>query len=255
MQKEVKNKLTLRGILMFLIVLTIIRAFFQGHYEHIFVGVLTIILFNIPIFIDKRLHIDIPPLLEGIIYLFIYSSEILGEINSYYTKIPHFDTILHTINGFLMAAIGIALIDILNRSDKFAFNLSPIFVSFVSFCFSMTIGVLWEFFEFSMDMLFAQDMQKDYIIHQINSVTLNPDKLTVVERVPIESLIVNGEDWIAKYGGYIDIGIIDTMKDLIVNFIGAVVFSIIGYFYIKNRGKNEIIDGLIPKLHKEETQD
>lgn len=242
------KKLKIRSFLLTLVFLKIIRSAFLGHYEHIFVCVLTIFLFNIPLFIDKNLKIDIPPLLESIIYLFIFSAEILGEVNSFYTKVPHFDTILHTINGFLMGAIGISLIDILNRSDRFTFNLSPAFVSFVSFCFSMTVGVIWEFFEFFMDYYFNTDMQKDYIITQINSVLLNPDGLNVVEHMKIESLYVNGIDFMEKFGGYIDVGIIDTMKDLFVNFIGAVVFSVLGYIYIKNRGKNTFISGLIPKF-------
>ena len=119
-----------------------------------------------------------------------------------------------------MAAIGFALIDLFNRSDRFSIKMSPYFVAFFAFCFSMTVGVMWEFFEFSMDWFFGMDMQKDWIVHEINSVMFNPDGLNVVEHVKIDSLIVNGEDWIAKYGGYIDIGLIDTMKDLIVNFIG-----------------------------------
>ena len=75
-----------------------------------------------------------------------------------------------------------------------------------------------------------------------------------MNRVPIKSLIVNGEDFIAKYGGYIDVGLIDTMKDLIVNFIGAVVFSFIGFFYVKTRGKGKIAKQFIPTV-KEKTEE
>ena len=133
------------------VVVTAVRSFFVGSYENIFTCVLTLILFCVPLFIDRRLRIDLPPALEGIIYCFIYSAEILGEINSYYTLIPGWDTMLHTINGFLMAAIGFALVDIFNRSEKFSVKLSPLFLAIVAFCFSMTVGVLWEFFEFGMD--------------------------------------------------------------------------------------------------------
>jgi hypothetical protein len=97
----------------------------------------------------------------------------LGEINAFYVKIPVWDTILHTTNGFLMAAIGFALIDLFNRSDRFSIKMSPYFVAFFAFCFSMTVGVLWEFFEFSMDWFFRLDMQKDWIVPAINSVKLN----------------------------------------------------------------------------------
>ena len=117
----------------------------------------------------------------------------MGEINSYYTKIPYWDTMLHTINGFLMAAIGFALVDIFNRSERFSVKLSPLFLAIVAFCFSMTVGVLWEFFEFAADTYLHMDMQKDWIVHEINSVMFNPDGLNIVEHVKIDSLIVNGE--------------------------------------------------------------
>ena len=217
-----RRRLTIRGTLSALVVATAVRQTIVGNYENLFLCVLTLVLFCVPMFIDRRLGIDLPPALETIIYCFIFSAEILGEVNSYYTRIPSWDTMLHTINGFLMAAIGFALVDIFNRSEKFTFKLSPLFLAVVAFCFSMTVGVLWEFFEFFMDTRFATDMQKDWIVHTIHSVMFQPDGLNIVVHKPIESLVVNGEDWIAKYGGYIDIGLIDTKKDLIVNFIGAV---------------------------------
>ena len=249
--KNVKRKLTIRGILSVLVVLALVRQGFQGNYENMFLCILTLILFSIPLVIDRRLGIDIPPTLEGIILCFIFAAEILGEINSFYTIFPYWDTMLHTINGFLMAAIGFALVDIFNRSEHISLNLSPIFLSVVAFCFSMTIGVLWEFFECGMDLFFKTDMQKDFIIGTINSVTLNPDGLNIVEHLKIESLLVNGEDWMAKYGGYIDIGLLDTMKDLFVNFIGAVVFSVIGFFYVKSRGKGKFAQKFIPTVKDE----
>ena len=82
----------------------------------------------------------------------------------------------------------------------------------------MTVGVLWEFFEFGMDQFFGTDMQKDFLVSAINSVTLNPDGLNSVVHLPVESLVVNGQDWMQFPGGYIDIGLIDTMKDLMVKF-------------------------------------
>lgn len=243
-----KRRLTIRGFLSGSVVMVAIRAFFMGNYENIFVCALTLILFGVPLFIDRRLRIDLPPVLEGIIYCFIYAAEILGEINSFYTRIPGWDTMLHTLNGFLMAAVGFALVDIFNRSEKFSVKLSPLFLAIVAFCFSMTVGVLWEFFEFAMDCFFHTDMQKDFFVNAIHSVSFNPDGLNVVVHVPIESLIVNGEDWIAKYGGYLDIGLIDTMKDLIVNFIGAVTFSVIGFFYSKHREKGSFAEKFIPQV-------
>lgn len=241
-----RRRLTIRGVLSFFIVLTFVRAAFMHRYENMFVCVLSLVLFCVPMMIERSLDIDIPPVMEGIIYCFIFAAEILGEINSFYTIIPGWDTMLHTINGFLVAAVGFSLVDLFNRSERFSFRLSPLFLAIVAFCFSMTVGVLWEFFEFGADQVMGTDMQKDFIVQNINSVSLNPDGLNNVEHVKVESLVVNGEDWMEFPGGYLDIGLIDTMKDLQVNFLGAVAFSIIGYFYVKTRGKGKLAASLIP---------
>lgn len=234
--KSRKIFLLLRGI----VFLILIRNILTGNYENVFVCILTLLLFLVPFIIERKFKIEIPDDLEIIILVFIFSAEILGELNSFYTRIPGWDTMLHTINGFIMGAIGLSLIELLNKNENIKIMLSPIFVAIVSFCFSMTIGVLWEFFEFGMDMTFNTDMQKDYIVDKINSVKFDENNLNKVHTVEIESLIVNGEDWIEKYGGYIDIGLIDTMKDLFVNFIGALTFSVIGYFYSKNGSNDKI---------------
>ena len=204
----------------------------------------------VPQFLDKKLSVTIPVGLETVILIFIFSAEILGEINAFYVKIPIWDSILHTTNGFLMAAIGFALIDLFNRSEKFSIKMSPYFVAFFAFCFSMTVGVLWEFFEFSMDQFFGLDMQKDWIVTAINSVKLNPIGANVPIHVDVQSVVINGEQW--NLGGYLDIGLIDTMKDLIVNFIGAVVFSVIGILYLKNRERGKLAASLIPQVRNED---
>lgn len=236
-------------ILLALVVFSIVRQFFLGSYHNMFLGILTLILFSIPKVIERRLGVNIPAGLETIILIFIFSAEILGEINAFYVKIPIWDTMLHTTNGFLMAAIGFAMIDIFNRSEKFSIRMSPYFVAFVAFCFSMTIGVLWEFFEFGMDWFFQTDMQKDWILPAISSVKLNPNGENVPVKMVIDSVVVNGQEW--NLGGYLDVGIVDTMKDLMVNFIGAVVFSIVGILYLKQRGKGKLAASLIPQVNEE----
>ena len=251
LRQRVRRRMTLRGVLAFFVVLTMIRAAFMHRFENIFACVLALILLALPSIIEKQLAIDIPPLMEGIIYCFIYAAEILGEINSFYTIIPGWDTMLHTINGFLVAAVGFCLVDLFNRSERFTFRLSPLFLALVAFCFSMTVGVLWEFFEFTCDQVMHTDMQKDYVVHEINSVSLNPDGLNTPIHVPIESVIVNGEDWTEEIDGYLDIGLIDTMKDLQVNCIGAIAFSVIGFFYVKRCGKGKVAAAFIPVVLNE----
>ena len=203
-----------------------------------FLCILTLALLIVPSFIQVNLKIELPTGLEIILLLFIFAAEILGEIQAYYIRIPQWDTALHTVNGFLMAAIGFSLVDILNRHKRFSIQLSPVFVSIVAFCFSMTIGVVWEFFEFAMDRFFLLDMQKDTVLHTISTVMLDPTggNHTVVIR-DITDAAVNGES--LGLGGYLDIGLYDTMEDLFVNFVGAVIFSVIGYFYVKKRGQGK----------------
>lgn len=241
---KVEKRTKIEMVLIVLVVLTMARQFIHGNYDNMFLCALTLVLFLVPKFIEKELNVSLPAGLETVILLFIFSAEILGEIGAFYLRIPGWDTMLHTINGFLMAAIGFALIDIFNRSERFSMKMSPYFVAFVAFCFSMTIGVLWEFFEFFMDRFMGTDMQKDWIVQSITSVMLNPDGANVPVTVPAENVAVNGKD--LGLGGYLDIGLIDTMKDLLVNFIGAVVFSAIGVIYLKNRGRGRLAASLIP---------
>ena len=252
--RTVQNKRLIAAVYFLLrisVVLVLIVHFLSGDFESVMLCVLTLILFTLPSIIERRLKIDLPDTLEIIILLFIYSAEILGEIQAFYIAIPFWDTMLHTLNGFLCAAIGFSLIDLLNRSRKFTFSLSPLYLAIVAFCFSMTVGVLWEFFEFGMDRLFHMDMQKDTVVQSITSVMLDPtNSNTPVTIDGIHSVAVNGQD--LGFDGYLDIGLYDTMADLFVNFIGAVVFSTIGYFYIKHRGRGRLARAFIPTITESE---
>lgn len=244
---EHKSSFLVYVTLRLLVILMMILQIFNRNYENVFLCVLTLVLLLIPSLIQINLKIELPTALEITILVFIFAAEILGEIQSYYIKFPFWDTVLHTINGFLMAAIGFALVDILNRSKKFSIQLSPVFLAIVAFCFSMTIGVIWEFFEYGMDQFFGLDMQKDTVIQGFSSVLLDPTKSNIP--VPVQDItevLVNGRD--LGLGGYLDIGLIDTMNDLFVNFVGAVLFSIIGYFYVKSRGKGKFARRFIPRL-------
>lgn len=247
-----KSSLAWYLILRAFVIITMVLRGLRGDWSSVFLCVLTLILFTIPYLINQKLKVELPDLLEIIILLFIFSAEILGEIQNFYGIFKQWDTILHTLNGFLCAAIGFSLIDILNNSERFHIKLSPAFVALVAFCFSMTIGVLWEFFEFGADQLLRFDMQKDRIVQNISTVTLEPEGKNIPVKIDdIEKTIIysteNGETKeTVIQGGYLDIGIIDTMKDLIVNFIGAIIFSIIGYFYIHNRDKYKFAENFIP---------
>lgn len=258
---ENKSLAVVYVVLRVLVVLVMVAQFFNGNFENVFLCVLTLLLFLIPSFLERTIRIEVPDTLEVIILLFIFAAEILGEIQAYYVHFPYWDTMLHTLNGFLCAAIGFSLIDILNRNERFSFSLSPVYLAVVAFCFSMTIGVLWEFFECTMDHFFLLDMQKDTMVQSIGSVMLDPAGGNHPEQIHgiVDTIVVfaDGTTRALGVGGYLDIGLLDTMKDLFVNFIGAVVFSIIGYFYVKSRGKGRFARRFIPQVlpdeEKEET--
>lgn len=245
----------LKAVLWLLVLGCAVAALVFGNYETVFLCLITLVLFMVPPFIETRFSITIPETLEVIVVLFIFAAEILGEVFHFYTIFPFWDTMLHTFNGFLAAAIGLALVSILNRSDRIAFALSPFFCVVVAFCFSMTIGVLWEFFEFGMDLFFGLDMQKDTVVSSISSIMLNPEEMQKPFSIKgIDSVAVNGQD--LGVGGYLDLGLADTMEDLLVNFVGALVFSIIGYVYLKGKGEGDFVRRFVPVLAaKDETLD
>ena len=242
-------------ILRLIVIAVMVMTVIHKDYESTFVCVLVLILFMLPRFVERNFRIELPSTLEIIILLFIFSAEILGEIQAYYTYFHGWDTMLHTLNGFLCAAIGFSLVDLFNRNERFSLSLSPVFMAIVAFCFSMTIGVLWEFFECIMDSFFLLDMQKDTIVHDISTVMLDPtggNKITAIRGITDVIVVAGGKEIPLGLGGYLDIGLLDTMKDLFVNFIGAFVFSIIGYFYVKNRGRGRFARRFIPKVLPEE---
>lgn len=249
-KKEHRKKLIIYITLRILVIICMIAEILHGDLNNVLLCILTLILFTLPDFISNKFEVDLPDTLEIITYLFIFAAEILGEIQRFFLIFPYWDTMLHTLNGFLQAAIGFSLVDILNKNDS-RINMTPGFVALVAFTFSMTVGVVWEFVEFGADHYFYQDMQKDRIVSTISSVKINPtgENVPVVLKDITKTIIYsnNGNEITTIDNGYLDIGIIDTMKDLFVNFIGAIVFSILGYMYIINRDGYKFLENILPK--------
>lgn len=243
------------------VLIVLVAELLTRQWFNVFLCFLTLLLFMVPTMVERRLQLELPGPLEIVILCFIFSSAILGEIAEFYVKIPGWDTMLHTVNGFLMAAIGFSLIDLLNRSPRFHINLSPFFVAFVAFCFSMTTGVIWEFIEFGIDRTVHLDMQKDYVVSSISSVALNPEganAAVLIRDIRSTTILWREGDTLRETvvaGGYLDIGLADTMKDLLVNCLGAIVFSFIGVAYLHRRGKGGFVCGLIPRLMTREEMD
>ena len=233
-------------LLRLIVLAVLIRSVMLGYWENAFICLLVLFLFLLPSLLEKRLGVSFPSGLQTVILIHIFACEILGELGCYYVRYPHWDTITHTVWGFLCAAIGYALVDILNRKDSTHFHLSPAFLAVVAFCFSMTIGVLWEFFEFGADQLLLLDMQKDTVITRFSSVLLDATSSNIPIQVNnIADVAVNGAS--LGLNGYLDIGLFDTMEDLFVNSIGALVFSLIGYFRTKSENAKRIAESFIPR--------
>ena len=251
--REHKSSFIVFYTLRLLVLVVLVRQLFLRNYEGAFFCILTILLLYVPSWLQVKLRIELPPPLEITILCFIFAAEILGEVNAFYINVPNWDTMLHTLNGFLAAAVGFSMVLLLNDDERLTFDLSPFFLALVAFCFSMTIGVLWEFFEFGMDYFFHTDMQKDTVVNAIYTVALAPSRTNRVVAVKgIQDVVINGES--LGLGGYLDIGIIDTMKDLFVNFIGAVVFSITGFFYARSKGERRTpAQSFVPSKKTEET--
>lgn len=252
--KQRPKVFTVYIILRLLVVAALIRSAMLKEYESMFVCLLVLVLFMLPSFLERKLKIDLPDTLEIIILIFIFAAEILGELGCYFIHYPSWDTMLHTTSGFLCAAIGFSLVNLLNKDNRISLSLSPLYMAIAAFCFSMTIGVLWEFIEFSADRLFLLDMQKDTVITTISSVTLDAtNSNTPIVIRSINDVAVNGQS--LGLGGYLDIGLYDTMEDLFVNFIGAVVFSLFGYFYVKHQGKGKLVESLVPRVAEDDKQE
>lgn len=244
-----RSSLVIYLILRFLVIICMILQILRGDLNNALLCLLSLILLFAPLFIQNKFEITLPNDLEIAIYLFIFSAEILGEIDNFFGIIPYWDIILHTINGFLATAVGFSLVDLLNKNSK-NINLSPFYLCLVAFCFSMTIGVLWEFFEYGCDKFLNVDMQKDTVIQKISSVALNPDgenKAVVVDDIGKTIIYdTNGDVLQVIDNGYLDIGLNDTIEDLFVNFIGAIIFSCFAFFDLKHNRSNSFINRFVP---------
>ena len=258
-KKELRINIIVYLVLRFLVIVCMVEQAIKGNWHGVALCFLTLVLFTLPTIASKTFKVKLPTTLEIIVYLFIYAAEILGEIQNFYGIFKHWDTMLHTLNGFLAAAVGFSLIDILNRTERFHIKMTPAFIALVAFCFSMTIGVLWEFGEFAADRYLNLDMQKDRIVQKISSVELNQENKNqpvIINNINKTEIYSNNNQTITTVeNGYLDIGIRDTMKDLFVNFIGAIVFSMLGFLYIKDRDEYQFIERFVPvmKKFKEET--
>lgn len=156
----------------------------------------------IPTKITHKIKIEIPSNLYFLYIIFLYCAIFLGEVRSFYYTIPHWDTILHTFSGAMIGAFGFSIINLLKQKSNNV-ELSPFFVAMFSFMFAVTLGVIWEIYEFACDTVLGTNMQK--------------------------FAMSGGEQLIGR------LALKDTMEDLIVDCIGALIMSTIGYISLKHK--------------------
>lgn len=192
-----------------LTVLALAYNFWQQSWEVFFSALMTLVLFLMPSLLARKSKIVIPAPFQIIIVLFIFASMYLGEIHGYFYRYKWWDTMLHSNSAIILAYIGFLLIYTLNKDRKMHIRLSPFFMALFSFCFALTIGALWEIFEYTVDAIFGVNMQKARNLEEL-------------------------------YGAFdTRLGVLDTMRDLIVDALGALFVSVVGYFSIKNKDKNQ----------------
>ncbi len=166
-----------------------------------FSGILVVML---PSVLERKWKLEIPSLITIMYFVFLYCAIYLGEVRSFYFKIPYWDMILHTFSGLMIGSLGFSVVNLLNKSSK-PIALSPLFVAVFAFCFALGLGVLWEIYEFTMDGLMQTNMQK--------------------------FALENGTALLGREA------LADTMEDLIVDAVGALVMSVIGYLSLKRNAR------------------
>ncbi|MBQ3483516.1 MAG: hypothetical protein IJA78_05000 [Clostridia bacterium] len=229
----------------------------QRRWDNVFHGVLTAVFAFIPLLLQGLLRVRFPATLEILAYLFVFATQFLGEVADLYRLVPGWDAMLHTVSGFMFAALGFSLGESLHRNREMRFALSPMLLAVLAVCFSVSVGVLWEFFEVAADTVLHTDMQKDVLRDTLHTVSIPNElgqKVTHLEGITT-TVITTADGRSTVLDGFLDMGVADTMKDLFLNTVGALVFGVIGYFYVKNQGKGRFAAQFIPTLREQKTAD
>jgi len=182
---------------------------YEGIWLSVCLVVMLMALTMTPILLHRRLPVNIPPEIQAFTIVFAFAAVFLGEVRMFYERIWWWDIALHFNSGMLLGLLGFLLVFILNEDERIDVHLHPQFVAFFSFLFAVAMGAIWEIFEFSMDQLFGTNMQK-----------------------PMRGDLS---------------GLTDTMWDLIVDTLGALGVSLLGWRYMKQR-KRSFIETLVQRF-------
>ena len=174
----------------------------RGDYVLMFIQcLLGLVVFSLPSIVSRKWKFSIPNFIYVMYYIFLYCAIFLGEVLQFYYLVPHWDTILHFFSGAMLGALGFILVSWLNDSEKIRVSLSPAFVTLFAFCFALSCGAIWEIYEYVFDGLLGLNMQKF---------------------VTAEGVTLIGHEALR-----------DTMKDIIVDALAALLISVMGYARMK----------------------
>ncbi|MAM71007.1 MAG: hypothetical protein CMP91_07705 [Gammaproteobacteria bacterium] len=180
------------------LVIGAISTFWQAQYQSTFEILLILLITTLPVVLGNRFDVRIPHIFETFAVIFVFMSLFLGEVYDYYGRFWWWDKVLHTGSAFLLGVLGFLLVYVLNEKKEIELELNPSFMALFAFMFAVSIGAIWEIFEFTMDQIFGLNMQKS--------------------------------------------GLVDTMWDLIVDCLGAMVVSVFGWIYIKDRENDSFLE-------------
>lgn len=229
----------IKFLLISIVLFTIVRTLIIRKYDMTFIAILTLFVFSLPYIVSKIFKIKFPSTLEIVIFLFAFLAQIMGDVYDLYIIIPWWDDFLHFICGMMFIEIGLFFISIIIRNNpKININLHLKFV--ISFCFTITILVFWECFEYGIDRILKTDTQKDTVITEITSSKFANNDNNNKKNMTINSIVINDVDWNKEYGGYLDIGLFDTMNDLIDGIAGAFIYSFFKYIFMKKEIKGKV---------------
>ncbi len=229
----------------------LVQGGFVGRWDRVFTGALCLVLFLLPPLVERSFSLQLPATLEISAYLFVFCAGVLGEIGDFYQRFPAWDALLHAANGFLFAGFGFCLFSLFEKRRTVRTLPSPAYQSFTAFCFSMTVGVLWEIFEFCADYFLHTDMQKDSFRKEVYSVLIPTQSGGIFRAENITQVEIKTADGVSfTLPGYLDVGLADTIKDLSVNLWGALCFCVIGYVYLKRR-RIALAANFIPRVRED----
>lgn len=190
------------AVLIVIMAIELLVALSEGQWLTAFLVATIMTIVAAPFVFTLRLPINIPAEFSLLAVIFIFAALFLGEVRDYYERIWWWDIALHTTSGLLLGILGFLLVYVLNENRRVDLHMRPRFVALFAFLFAVAMGAFWEIFEFGMDQLFGTTMQKPMLG--------DPSGLT------------------------------DTMIDLIVDTLGALIISLFGWWHMKRKEESFI---------------